>query len=110
MADFPETSFEEWAALCDAVGSDGKDTLPELEVQSDVPVLILAGKFDDRSPAAEIPAWSSGLTRAKHVILDAMSHDVLWTECGLEVALAYLRDPDIVEVDMCDAATRIDWQ
>jgi pimeloyl-ACP methyl ester carboxylesterase len=62
-------------------------------VESDVPVLVLAGEFDPVTP----PAWGRRLlrtlTNARFVQVAGQSHGAMFNRCGGQMTIAFLRDP-----------------
>jgi pimeloyl-ACP methyl ester carboxylesterase len=82
--------------VCDALQLPAPDPRENEAVHSDVPALILAGEYDPITP----PEWG-GLTAATlgnsfFYEFPGTGHGVMRSnECGLEIGLQFLADPQI---------------
>lgn len=61
--------------LCDVVGS--RDLGPQFrgDLETDVPVLLMSGGLDARTPASNAEEVQTGLANGQHLIIDGVSHD-----------------------------------
>lgn len=79
--------------MCAAWQVSSADTAANDPVKSDVPILILAGKFDPVTP----PAWGRRLlrtmTNARFVQVPGQSHGAMFNRCGGQMTIAFLRNP-----------------
>jgi len=80
--------------LCEASVSGVADTIESMPVESDVPTLVLAGRYDPATP----PYWGEGaastLTNATYVEFPTLGHGIMRSdECGLRIGLDFINDP-----------------
>jgi pimeloyl-ACP methyl ester carboxylesterase len=77
---------------------DPRDNLP---VKTDVPVLLLSGRFD---PIVD-PGWAEAARRwlpnSRHLVFENGAHGALQLECGWRTAAAFFANPDALAVDSC---------
>lgn len=78
-------------------------------VVSDIPTLVLAGRFDPITP----PAWGEGvvddLTDATFVQVETGGHVTFFDECGASIVTAFLADPSAELDEACAQETAIAW-
>jgi len=82
--------------MCEGSRSGTADSVESEAVKSDVPALVLAGRYDPATP----PYWSEGaaeaLTNATYVEFPTLGHGVMRSNaCGLAIGLAFIDDPTI---------------
>lgn len=77
---------------------DPRDNLP---VKTDVPVLLLSGRFD---PIVD-PGWADAAQRwlpsSRHVVFANGAHGALHLECGWRTTAAFFANPTALSVDAC---------
>ena len=83
-----------------AVNRDCEEWLPRFSeasartaVRSDIPTLILTGRFDDRTPTAQARRIASTLSRASLVEFPDEGHDARPTACHAAIVMQFLEDP-----------------
>jgi hypothetical protein len=93
--------------VCEAWNVPAADPAEYAAVVSDVPTLVLAGKFDPVTP----PAWSSlaasTLSRARFLGYDDQSHGVFGSSCGGDLLNRFVRDPLADPTSACPTANRV---
>lgn len=78
---------------------------------SDIPALVLAGRYDPATP----PYWSEStagtLGQATYVEFPTLGHGVMRSnDCGLAIGLAFINDPAAeVDVTCVDSLAPIDF-
>lgn len=91
--------------VCDVWDSGASDAAQNDPVVTDTPVLLLAGAFDPVTP----PAWArdaaARLPNGRLVEFPTLSHGVTSDDCGMAVAVSFLRQPSAVEVSCVDELT-----
>lgn len=80
--------------MCESMSSGTAHVVESEAVRSDVPALVLAGRYDPATP----PYWSedtaTSLGRAFYVEFPTLGHGVMRSNsCGLSIGLAFLDDP-----------------
>ena len=98
------------AELC--IGWDLPPSAPDSPVVSDLPALLLAGRFDPITPPRLARQAAAGLSNSTVVVRDGASHGI-WPDdpCAAVVVDAFLADP-AADLDTSCAAdpSPIDWQ
>ncbi len=86
-------------SVCSSWRSGAADEVFKMPVESDIPVLILLGDFDVRTPPSWGRAAAETLSHATVLEFDASGHFVVgWNECALDVFGAFIADP-LAELD-----------
>ncbi len=90
---------------CAAWFPEGPRDLPlPAPVASDVPVLLLSGAYDPRTPPTYAMAQQQSLPNSHHVIIRDQSHGVSVTsDCAQEAMADFLDGPDRFEPPACHA-------
>lgn len=73
-------------------------TAPEVESQpigSDLPTLLLAGRYDPITPPAGADAVAAGLTNSYPLLFPHEGHGIAPTSCGAQVVGAFIADPSV---------------
>ncbi len=91
--------------MCTRSLSGTADPIEAQAVSSEVPALVLAGRFDPATP----PAWSEGaaasLGNATYVEFPTLGHGVMRSDpCGLQIGLAFINDPTTTPDTTCTQA------
>ena len=84
-------------ASCDAFAPDRATPPPPIAnepVTSDVPALVMAGRFDPVTPVSWSEASAETLSRSHLVVDPNNSHGVSPGRCGMAIVTAFLDDPD----------------
>jgi pimeloyl-ACP methyl ester carboxylesterase len=81
------------------VGEPWGDTLA-LPLESDVPMLILAGELDPRTPPANGRFLASGLSRARFLVLPWTGHVGL-PDCAFRITDQFFRAPELAPSTSC---------
>jgi pimeloyl-ACP methyl ester carboxylesterase len=68
-------------------------------LESDVPTLLLSGRYDPVTPPAFAERVAAPLTDARHVVVDAVSHGVWHSGCAPRLIAGFFADPDPAAVD-----------
>jgi pimeloyl-ACP methyl ester carboxylesterase len=96
----------DWSLVpyCDAwpVASDPLDA--EGPVVSDVPTLLLSGRYDPVTPASYAEEAAETLSNNRHLIFRSGGHAVtFWYDCALKLAAKFIAapDPDAIPVPRC---------
>ena len=79
--------------LCESFDAGTADPVEDELVVSDLPTLLMAGRFDPITPPADAESLLEGLSTATYVELPHTGHAALADECGQEIAVAFLADP-----------------
>lgn len=82
-------------ALCNAWPSRGLRPTDLLPVSSGVPVLLLSGELDPRTPPAMADAVAVTLSDVQNVVVPAAGHVVSSAVCTLTAILGFLADPEV---------------
>lgn len=92
--DLPPNVGPEAFASCQAFGVTGRpDPVLNQPVDSAVPALVLAGRYDPRTPASWAESAAGHLT-ASHLVIDPLGgHGVVGRPCSLEMITTFLDDP-----------------
>ena len=69
------------------------DTTSRAPVRSDIPTLIVTGRFDDRTPTTYARRIAATLSRAYLVEMPNEGHDWRPTECHAAIVAQFFRDP-----------------
>jgi len=69
------------------------DASSRAPVRSDIPTLILSGRFDDRTPAEHARRIASTLRRASLVEFPDEAHDARPSGCHLAIIMQFFEDP-----------------
>ncbi len=98
------TSAFTTCAAFDPVGPGDEGAPPALAnepVSSDIPTLVMAGRFDPVTPVAWSEAAAETLTNS-HVVIDPFnSHGVSTGTCGMRIVNAFLDAPDVAPDTSC---------
>ena len=70
-------------------------------VESDVPTLVLAGRFDPITPPSWAELAASTLENSHLVVVEGESHGVSTGPCGTSVVAAFLAEPDVAPDASC---------
>ena len=88
-----ENAAETAQETCDVFPSGSADASVTEPVESDVPTLILSGAYDPITPPSFGEAVAPGFSNGQSVVLPNQGHAVAGSECGLEIALAFIAAP-----------------
>ena len=80
--------------LCEAFEAGTADPAEDELVVSDLPALLMAGRYDPITPPSDTRSLLDGLSAAHYVELPHTGHAALADPCGQEIALAFMADPD----------------
>jgi pimeloyl-ACP methyl ester carboxylesterase len=72
---------------------------------SDIPALVLAGRFDPITPPSYGRAAAQSLTRATYLEFPWASHGVLDEGCAMDIVAAFLDDPEVPPDASCVLAS-----
>ena len=80
-------------------------------VQSDLPVLLISGRFDPITPPEHAEIAARSLPNAVHVVRDGRSHGVWFADdCVAGIVEDFVADPDGPIATACaDDAQPLDW-
>ena len=81
-------------AMCGAFPTGSADASIIEPVESDVPTLIMAGRYDPITPPSFAEAIAPGFSNGQTAILPHVGHGVVGDDCGMDIALAFLAAPD----------------
>ena len=84
---------EDTVAMCDAFPTGSADASIIEPVQSDVPTLMMAGRYDPITPPSFAEAIAPGFSNGQLAVLPHVGHGVVGDECGMAIALNFLADP-----------------
>lgn len=79
--------------LCASFDAGAADPVEDELVVSDLPTLLMAGRYDPITPPADAESLLEGLANASYVELPHTGHAALVDPCGQEIALAFLAEP-----------------
>jgi pimeloyl-ACP methyl ester carboxylesterase len=98
--------LEEYIAFCSAVDVPPLPDATDVDVTTDVPVLVLAGDLDARTPAIRSRLVAETLPRAHFVLFPEGTHVQLGEVnlCAGEILRAFLAAPDAAPDMSCIAA------
>ena len=98
--------LEEYIQFCRAVDVPSLPDDTDVDVTTDVPVLVLAGDLDARTPAIRSELVATTLPRANFVLFPEGTHVQLGeiNLCAGEILRAFLADPDAAPETSCIAA------
>lgn len=104
-----DTAQEELQRLVDLCGRWGVEQLPasvDDPVISDIPTLLLSGRFDPVTPPPFAAKVAESLSNATNLVDPAASHGVAFLNpCVNDIMLAFLNDPTTRPDSTCLAAT-----
>ena len=80
-------------AMCSAFPTGSADASIIEPVESDVPTLIMAGRYDPITPPSFAEAIAPGFSNGQTAILPHVGHGVVGNDCGMAIALDFLADP-----------------
>lgn len=60
---------------CEVLGQTDLGDVFRADLQSDIPVLLVSGSLDARTPVSNAEAVLKGLSQGQHLILEGVSHD-----------------------------------
>jgi pimeloyl-ACP methyl ester carboxylesterase len=88
-------SMDMYFSLCEAWDLTPSGEISNEPVVSDIPTLIITGRFDPITPNFDGERLLDNLSNAVHVEIPTASHDPLDTsgECGMGIAVAFLESP-----------------
>lgn len=89
--------------LCESFDAGVADPAEDELVVSDLPTLLMAGRFDPITPPADAESLLEGLSNASYVELPHTGHAALVDPCGQEIAVAFLADPSSAPATGCAA-------
>lgn len=81
---------------------------PDVEsvrVESDIPTLLIGGQYDPITPPAGMDVIAAGLTTSHSFLFPHDGHGLVPTDCGAEIALAFLENPEQSPDGSCIAGT-----
>jgi pimeloyl-ACP methyl ester carboxylesterase len=98
--------LEEYIEFCRAVDVPSLPDATDVDVRADVPVLVLAGDLDARTPAIRSRLLADTLPRARFVLFPEGTHVQLGeiNLCAGEILRAFLAAPDAAPDTSCIAA------
>ena len=79
--------------LCESFDAGVADPAENELVVSDLPTLLMAGRYDPITPPSDAESLLEGLSNASYVELPHTGHAALVDPCGQEIAVAFLADP-----------------
>lgn len=89
-------------ALCELWQVETAEPLENEPVVSDVPTLILAGDYDPITPPSNAMETAEYLSNDFYFEFEGISHGVVGsTDCGMDLVVAFLDQPDTVPDDTC---------
>ncbi len=104
-----QADADDTAAICGRVGAGSADTIENVPVTSDRPVLVLSGQFDPITPPSD-GAVVADRFGAQHVVLANMGHGAIAHRCGRSLILAFLARPsEPVDASCAALVEPIDW-
>lgn len=80
--------------LCTEWGATAVSDIENDVVTSDLPTLLMGGRFDPITPSSALEDVTAGLSTAWSVEFPHEGHGVSPTPCGLEIVLTFLDNPD----------------
>lgn len=95
--------------ICESFLGDLKTDDRDLRspVSSDLPVVLFASEGDQTTPPALTLKAAETLSRSRVYLIENAAHGPLFeTECGLNTAREFLRDPSIFPENRCSATSR----
>ncbi len=87
---------------CAAVPSGQADPSIFAPVSSDIPSLVLAGRFDPVTPVAWGEQAAATLSSSQVVVVEDQGHAVTGSPCGQDLLLAFLDAPGPIDADCAD--------
>lgn len=87
--------------LCASFDAGVAEPAEDELVVSDLPTLLMAGRFDPITPPADAESLLEGLSNASYIELPHTGHAALVDPCGQEIAVAFLADPTSVPTTDC---------
>ena len=95
------------ARLCEMWGKQPRPASANLPVRSDVPTLLLSGRFDPITPPEYAAAASETLSRAYSYVLPNVGHAALRSDdCAIVIALGFINAPLQTPDSSCIARSR----
>lgn len=80
--------------MCERSASGTAPAIESVAVESSVPALVFAGRYDPATPPYWSEAAASSLGNAVYVEFPTMGHGIMRSNsCGLEIGLAFIDDP-----------------
>jgi pimeloyl-ACP methyl ester carboxylesterase len=86
---------------CNAFSGAASDPVMNEAVSSEIPTLILAGRFDPATPVNWAELAAETLPNSQTVIFPGQSHGVSPSTCGLDLVQQFLESPDSLVDDSC---------
>ena len=99
-----EVAFNVGAAAFDTCGAFPVPAAPETiaaPVRSDVPTLLMAGRFDPVTPVGWAEQVAEDLGQSQLVVFDGDSHGLSTTECGQVLVRSFFDNPTDMVDDSC---------
>lgn len=90
-----QSNADDFAGVCDIVGSGAADPVEDQPVDADVPALVLSGEFDPITPPEFGQDVADDLARSVHVVLPRSGHGAIGDDCGRSLILAFVAEPDV---------------
>ncbi len=101
---------EDTVAMCEAFPTGSADASVIEPVESNVPTLIMAGRYDPITPPSFAEAIAPGFSNGQLAILPHVGHGVVGDECGMAIALDFLADPSATTDMSCiDSVSEPVW-
>ena len=104
---FANSSLLDSDELCETFPTGSADAGIIEPVVSDVPTLILAGAYDPITPPSFAEFIEPGFTNGQLAVLPHVGHGAVIDACGMEIALAFMADPQS-EADTSCIATSVE--
>ena len=89
--------------LCELFDAGVADPAENELVVSDLPTLLMAGRYDPITPPSDAESLLEGLANASYIELPHTGHAALADPCGQEIAVAFLADPSVPPPTGCVA-------
>ncbi len=89
----PPESLDVVADICSALDTGAAPPVENEPVVSDIPTLLLAGVFDPITPPSDTASLLDGLAAATYVELPHTGHGAITEECGQQIVVSFLADP-----------------
>lgn len=86
---------------CAAFGSTPAPPISNLAVESDIPTLVMAGRFDPVTPVRWAEAAATGLSNSFVVVAENEAHGISPGECGMGIVVDFLDDPAVEPDSSC---------
>ncbi|MCP4228450.1 MAG: alpha/beta hydrolase, partial [Actinomycetia bacterium] len=88
--------------MCARSLSGAADPVEARAVTSEIPALVLAGRFDPATPPTWSQATAASLGNATYLEFPTLGHGIMRSSpCGLEIGLAFIDDPSTTPDTAC---------